>query len=98
MHEIGFSSECPFPAQEIFMGLSTQEWETAPDATVSCRCLRSPRSRLQKRQPPAFPASVGQARGPPSTPSPPIDHGLDAAHRHRRWEFNPDTAALLRDS
>lgn len=84
MHEIGFSSECPFPAQKIFMGLSTREWETAPDVTVSCRCPRSPRSRLQ-RQPPTFPDRVCQARGPPSTPSPPTDHGLDAAHRHGRW-------------
>lgn len=54
------------------MGLSTQEWERAPDVTVSCRCLRGPRSRSQKRQPPAFPSecvSQGVCWGTPSTPS-----------------------------
>ena len=79
------------------MGLSTQEWETAPDGTVSCRCLRSPRSRLQKRQPrPSPPVWVRQGTPPHSITTHRPRSGC--CTQTQAMEFNPDMAALLRDS
>lgn len=77
----------------------------APDVTVSCRCLRSPRSWLQNR-PPSDPqqscARQGACRGNTSTPSPhhplPLKQSLDTAHRKRALEFNADVEALIRES
>ena len=73
--------------------------------TVSCRCLRNPRSWLQKR-PPSDPqqscARQGACWGYTSTPSPhhslPVEQSLDAAHRKRAMELIADVEASIRES